>query len=134
MSPFVSASSPAVASRDASVGVGLGVMFVVLANNKASAARDYQHTLDSTATGGDAACPAPTSDRAAICEALNAANTSKAQLSNWAVGSFIAGGLAAATGLALYALLPPTRSARGTIRAAPLVLGGTTGIWVSTTW
>ena len=128
-------STPLIAGGIAGgVGVGLGVMFVVLANSRATAARDYQHTLDSTATGGDAVCPAPTSDRAAICEDLSSANSAKAQFSNWAVGSFIAGGLAAGTGLALYALLPPARSSGKGIRAAPLVLGGTTGIWVSMPW
>jgi hypothetical protein len=118
----------------AGAGVALGVVFTILANNKASEASGYQSALDGATTGGEPPCPGTTPDRVALCGDLNSANSAKDQWQHLANGSFIAAGVAAGAGLALYALLPPTRSSGHAFRAVPLLFNGSTGISVSTTW
>jgi hypothetical protein len=121
-------SKPIVIAGGAGAGAALvaGVVFAVLANGKASSAREATQAL--VGTGGTSACAQPSEACQQIAGTLESWTTFK----NAAVGSFIgAGALGAAT--VVYALVaknpPPTA-----VRATPVVTATGGALMISGTW
>lgn len=113
----------------AGAGVIMGVVFTLLANDKASAAKAQWNVVHEIA-GGTVKCTMPdTGNPAQQCEKLNALVDDKELFSNIALWSFVGGGAAALGTLGYYWLSDASNMPeRKHVRILPLVTPGAGGI------
>lgn len=112
----------------ATVALGLGVAFTIIANGRGDDAATMRGNL---AKGQPNACGSTPAAR--DCQALHELWSERAKFSNAAAWSFIGAGVLGAATVG-FALLGPKRSSRTEIHAIPAVGPGTAGLVVHGIW